>query len=91
MSHVANSLHRRLNLSGESRASGSPLLSRLDEKKLFGAPDDRMNIGLANDFVRLEDEPPPPPLAEPNLTLDSDSGKKPPLLRGRKKGDFIPL
>lgn len=93
--------YRLLYLSGESNASGSPLLSRLDEKIPDDAdapPDDLMNIGLAKDvFLRLDEEPPPPPTeAEPlYLALDSDSGKKfrpPPTLpspRLRKNGDFI--
>lgn len=95
--------YRLLYLSGESNASGSPLLSRLDEKKPDDAdapPEDLMNIGLAKDvFLRRDEEPPPPPPpteAEPlYLALDSDRVKKfrpPPLLpspRLRKNGDFI--
>ena len=80
--------HLRLNLSGDSNASGSPHLNRLDEN--VAAPplvtDDRRNIGLVIDLLRL-DEPPPTPLE--NLQLDSDSGKNPP--RRLKNGDFIPL
>lgn len=64
---------RLLYLSGDSKASGSPLLSRLDEKK--PAADVLMNMGLANDLLlRLDDPPPPPDVDPPNLTLDSDIG-----------------
>lgn len=74
----------RLYLSGESSASGSPHLNRLDENAAAAAiPDGRRNIGLAIDLLRRDELPPPP-----YLTLDSDNGKKP--LR-RKNGDFIPL
>ncbi|KAF1899673.1 hypothetical protein Lal_00019803 [Lupinus albus] len=77
--------HLRLNLSGESSASGSPHRSLLDEKADTPAvnPDDLRNTGLAIDLLLLDELPPPA-----NLTLDSDNGKKP--LR-RKNGDFIPL
>lgn len=76
-----------LNLSGDSKASGSPHLSRLDEKAATLEAADLKNMGLAIDLLLLE-EPPPPPLPE-YLTLDSENGKNP--LR-RKKGEaFIPL
>jgi hypothetical protein len=70
----------RLNLSGDNSASGSPHLSRLEEKAAAVNADDLMNIGLVIDFVRRDD----PPVE--NLALDSDSGKKP---FRRKKGDFM--
>lgn len=75
-------LHRLLYLSGESNASGSPLLSRLDKANPVAAAEFLMNIGLVNDFRRL-DEPPPQV-----RTLHSESGRK---LRRRENGDFIPL
>lgn len=81
--------HRLLNLSGDSSASGSPLRSRLDENTApAAAADGRMNIGLANDFVRRDELP---PLDKPSRALDSDKGKNPPMLRRRKNGDFMPL
>ncbi|KAF5951668.1 hypothetical protein HYC85_009612 [Camellia sinensis] len=76
---ISGQFYLLLNLSGDSNASGSPLLSRLDEN--IPAPDDLMNIGLANDLVRRDDPPPTAYL--------SDTGKNPP--RRRKNGDFMPL
>lgn len=86
--YTCHILHRLLNLSGDNSASGSPLLSRLDEKCPAAVADDLMNIGLANDLLLLEELPPPPD--KPSRTLDSDNGKNPPLRR-RENGDFIPL
>ena len=71
--------YRRLNLSGDRSASRSRHLSRVEADAVA---DDLMNIGLVNDFVRLEDPPPE------NREWDSDNGKKPPLRR--KNGDFMP-
>ena len=69
----------RLNRSGDRSASRSRHLSRVEAEAVA---DDRMNIGLVNDFVRRE-EPPPEKRA-----WDSDNGKKLPLRR--KNGDFMP-
>ncbi|XP_039058167.1 uncharacterized protein LOC120201666 [Hibiscus syriacus] len=78
------SFYLLLNLSGDSSASGSPQLSRLDEKAATLEAADLKNMGLAIHLLLL-DEPPPPEY----LTLDSDIGKNP--LR-RKKGEaFTPL
>ncbi|KAJ0834492.1 hypothetical protein HanRHA438_Chr16g0744221 [Helianthus annuus] len=77
--------HRLLYLSGDSNASGSPLLNRLDENKFTFTPDCLMKIGLANDFLRRDELPPPPPLPPPSV--GSDNGRKLPLRR-RKNGDF---
>ncbi|KAF7810941.1 transmembrane protein [Senna tora] len=66
----------RLYLSGDSNASGSPHLSRLDEKAATppaaARADDLRNIGLAIDLLRRDELPPPY-----DLMLDSDRGKNP--------------